>query len=53
MEVEQGSLQKRLADPSFYQASAEEKRTVQTRLAALDAEINTAMQRWEALELRV
>ncbi|MBI3094068.1 MAG: ATP-binding cassette domain-containing protein [Rhodocyclales bacterium] len=52
LEAEQGQLQGRLADPAFYQGPAEAQREVQTRLAKVDAEIDAALLRWEALEAK-
>ena len=52
LEVEQLALQGRLADPGFYQGPAEAQREAQARLARVDAEIDAALQRWEALEAK-
>ncbi len=52
LEVEQLALQGRLVDPAFYQGPAEAQREVQARLAKVDAEIDAAMLRWEALEAK-
>ncbi|NJD33866.1 MAG: ATP-binding cassette domain-containing protein [Betaproteobacteria bacterium] len=52
LEAEQGLLQGRLADPAFYQEPAEAQREVQARLAKVDAEIDAALLRWEALEAK-
>ena len=52
LEVEQKALHARFSEPSFFQGSSEAVRTVQTRLAAVEREIETAMSRWEALEAR-
>jgi ATP-binding cassette subfamily F protein uup len=52
LEVEQTALQARLADPGFYREPAEGQRQVQARLATVDAEIDAALERWEALEAR-
>ena len=52
LEVEQAALQGRLADPAFYQGTAEAQREVQERLAKVDAEIDAALSRWESLEAR-
>jgi ATP-binding cassette subfamily F protein uup len=52
LETEQASLQARLADPGFYREPAETQRQVQARLAAVDAEIDIALERWESLESR-
>jgi ATP-binding cassette subfamily F protein uup len=53
LETEQGSLHARLADPAFYREPAEIQRQAQERLAAVDAEIDAALLRWEALEAKV
>jgi ATP-binding cassette subfamily F protein uup len=45
-------LHARLADPAFYQEPAETQRQAQERLAAVDAEIDAALLRWEALEAK-
>ena len=52
LEAEQGVLQDRLGDPAFYQGPAEAVRQLQARLAAVDAEIEAALIRWEALEAK-
>jgi ATP-binding cassette subfamily F protein uup len=52
LEAEQGALHARLADPAFYQGPAEAQREVQARLAKVDAEIDVALLRWEALEAK-
>jgi ATP-binding cassette subfamily F protein uup len=52
LEAEQGVLQGRLADPAFYQGPADAVRDVQARLAKVDAEIDAALARWEALEAK-
>ena len=52
LEAEQAALQARLGDPAFYQGPAEAQREVQTRLAKVDAEIDAALLRWEALEAK-
>ena len=52
IEAEQGALQAQLANPAFYQDAAERIRGVQARLAELDADLEAAMARWEALESR-
>ena len=45
-----------MADPALYeqaaQDAAQEALHINTRLAALEAEIDAAMQRWEELEAR-
>ena len=50
LETEQAVLHGRLADPAFYQGPAEAVRAVQLRLAEVDAAIDAALNRWEALE---
>jgi ATP-binding cassette subfamily F protein uup len=52
LEVEQAALQGRLADPAFYQEPAEAQRQAQERLVTVDAEIDAALLRWEALEAK-
>ncbi len=52
LEAEQAVLQNRMADPAFYQGPPDAVRELQTRLAAIDAEIDAAMIRWEALEAK-
>ena len=52
LEAEQGVLQNRLADPVFYQGPPDAVRELQSRLAALDAEIDAALMRWESLEAK-
>jgi len=52
LEAEQAALQGRLADPAFYQEPAEIQRQAQERLAAVDAEIDAALLRWEVLEAK-
>jgi len=52
LETEQGVLHGRLADPGFYLEPADKQRQAQDRLAAVDAEIDAALQRWEALEAK-
>ncbi|MDP1983500.1 MAG: ATP-binding cassette domain-containing protein [Sulfuritalea sp.] len=52
LEAEQGALLARMADPAFYQGPAEAQRDVQARLAKVNAEIDAALLRWEALEAK-
>ncbi len=52
LEAEQVQLQGKLADPDFYLGAAESIKATQTRLSALDGEIEAALVRWEALESR-
>ncbi|MBK9521036.1 MAG: ATP-binding cassette domain-containing protein [Rhodocyclaceae bacterium] len=53
LELEQKALHTRFSDPAFFQGQGEAVRTVQTRLTAVEREIETAMSRWEALEAKV
>ena len=53
LETEQALLQQRLADPAFYQQLIESQRQVQAQLAEVDAAIDAALARWEALEAMV
>ncbi|MCK9381819.1 MAG: ATP-binding cassette domain-containing protein [Sulfuritalea sp.] len=52
LEAEQAVLQNRMTDPVFYQGPPDAVRELQTRLAAIDAEIDAAMIRWETLEAK-
>ena len=52
LEAEQAALQARLADPVFYQGPPEAVRDAQLRMASVDAEIDAALLRWEALEAK-
>ena len=52
MENEQAALHARLSDPEVYRTHGAEAATVQKRLAALEAELETALARWETLETR-
>lgn len=52
LESEQAALHARLADPEFYRTQGEQAAQVQKRLAALEAELEAAMARWETLETR-
>ena len=52
LEAEQGALQSRMADPDFYEEPAASVRQLQIRLAAVDAEIEAALIRWESLEAK-
>lgn len=52
LENEQAALHARLADPEFYRTQGEQAAQVQKRLAALEAELETALARWETLETR-
>jgi ATP-binding cassette subfamily F protein uup len=50
LESEQKALYETLSDPLFYRKTKEEIRKVKTRLLAVEHDIETAYQRWEALE---
>ncbi len=50
LEEEQAALHARLADPAFYQQAGEAVAEVNARLKALEAELEQAYERWEALE---
>jgi ATP-binding cassette subfamily F protein uup len=52
LEAEQVALQSRLADPAFYQGSADAVRQLQARLTLVDAEIDAGMIRWTVLETK-
>ena len=52
LEAEQAALQARLADPVFYQGPPEAVRDAQLRMVSVDAEIDAALLRWEALEAK-
>ena len=51
-EDEQGAVQARLNDPATYKDAPQEIPALNTRLQALEAEIEAAMLRWEELESR-
>ena len=50
LETQVSEYHSRVAEPSFYQQSAETIAAVQQELKALEAELATAYERWEALE---
>ena len=50
LEMEQGQLQARLADPALYQQGGDAVTAIQTRLVTLEAELAEVYARWEALE---
>lgn len=52
LEEEQGTIQARLNDPATYRDAPQEVPTLNTRLQALEGEIEAAMLRWEELESR-
>jgi ATP-binding cassette subfamily F protein uup len=50
LEAKLQAFNEQMSDPSFYQQDAEAIAKVQKQLAALEAELNTAFERWEMLE---
>jgi len=52
LEDEQATLHARMADPALYQQAPQEVTQIKARLEALEAEIESAMLRWEELESR-
>ncbi|MCE2991259.1 MAG: ATP-binding cassette domain-containing protein [Nitrosomonadaceae bacterium] len=52
LEKEQNAIQARLAEGSIYASAPDEAKALAVRLDALSAEIDAAMTRWEALELK-
>ncbi|MBL8447179.1 MAG: ATP-binding cassette domain-containing protein [Zoogloeaceae bacterium] len=52
LEAEQAGLHERLADPALYQRAPQEVGQCKVRLAALEAEMDAALLRWEELEAR-
>jgi ABC transport system ATP-binding/permease protein len=50
MEAVQAKLMSAMASPSFYQQPQAQIATTQERLAAMEAELSTAYERWEILE---
>jgi ATP-binding cassette subfamily F protein uup len=52
LEAEQVSLQARIGDPSLYQEAPQEVAQINARLAALDAELEMALERWTELETK-
>jgi ATP-binding cassette subfamily F protein uup len=53
LESEQAGLHQRLADPALYQQDPDEAVRIKARLDTLEAEIEAAMARWEALEAKL
>lgn len=53
LEAEQQTLQLQLADPAMYRERAAEAAALSSRLATLDAELQQAYARWEALDAQV
>ncbi|MDX1606623.1 MAG: ATP-binding cassette domain-containing protein, partial [Candidatus Competibacterales bacterium] len=52
LESEQARLHQRMADPAFYQGDPQEREAALKRLPAVEAELEEAYARWEALEAR-
>ncbi|HQE40587.1 MAG TPA: ATP-binding cassette domain-containing protein, partial [Zoogloea sp.] len=52
LEEEQGAIQARLNDPAIYRDAPQDVPALNARLQALEAEVETAMLRWEELEAR-
>ncbi len=52
LEQEQAELSAQLANPDLYRDGPEKAAAINERIAAIEAEINQKMERWEALEAR-
>ena len=52
LETEQAEIATKLADGEIYRASPEQAKTLQTRLSAIEAEIEQALEKWNSLESR-
>lgn len=52
LEKEQAAIQQRLADPAIYTNGTPEVKTLTQRQEAIAAELETALARWEELELK-
>jgi ATP-binding cassette subfamily F protein uup len=52
LETEQAAIHGQLADPGLYQQAPQELPRLNARLAFLEAELETALERWEELETR-
>lgn len=50
LEAEQAKINDSLADPNFYRDHAADVKPLQVRLAQIEAEIESKMERWEALD---
>jgi ATP-binding cassette subfamily F protein uup len=50
LEEQQGALEKTVSDPGFYQGDHSEVERVLAELAAVQAELETAFERWSMLE---
>jgi len=52
LEAEQAELSGKLADGSLYRDAPDEVNRINERIAAIDKELETKLERWEALEAR-
>ena len=52
LETQQAALLEKLSSPELYQSESESPDSVQGQLSALETELRTLYQRWEALEAR-
>jgi len=52
LETQQAALLEKLSSPELYQSDSERPEAVQAQLSALEAELRSLYQRWEALEAR-
>jgi ATP-binding cassette subfamily F protein uup len=52
LETEQAAIHGQLADPGLYQQAPQELPRLNARLAEIEAELETALERWEELETR-
>lgn len=52
LELEKSAIEQRLADPALYASAGQEVKTLAARQAAIAIEVEAAMSRWEALELK-
>lgn len=53
LEAEQAKINDSLADPNFYRDHAADVKPLQVRLAQIEAEIESKMERWEALDSKL
>ena len=52
LEAEQADLTRRVEDPALYQKDAAQAQRLAERLAAIESELVSLLERWEALETR-
>ena len=52
LELEQREIQRHLSDPSVYGAASQEVKALSARQVIINGELDEAMSRWEALELK-